>query len=213
MSSLTLNDRDNFWHDVKPESSRRILEAAIVCFAARGYNATTTREIAKRAGMSPAAIYVHFPSKQALLYKVNCTGHVAVLADVRKSLEGIRSPNERLWQFMRAYVSWHARNHTLARACQYDLRQIPPNYFDEIRDLRRQVEMLLGNELRAGLESGDFVFPDLATTSLALLSLGIDVARWYTERAQTPDDLGAAYADLALRIVGANPEWITDMAN
>jgi AcrR family transcriptional regulator len=195
---------------VKPESSRRILEAAIECFAARGYNATTTREIAKRAGMSPAAIYIHFSSKQALLYKVNRTGHIALLEYVQKSLEGYRTPKERLWQFMRAYVSWHAHNHTLARACQYDLRQISPNYFDEIRDLRRQIELFLGNELRGGLESGDFVFPDLATTSLALLSLGIDVARWYTERAQTPDDLGAAYADLALRIIGAKPEQIID---
>ena len=204
MTELTLSTQDELWRDVQPESSRRILKAAIECFAARGFNGTSTREIAKRAGMSPAAIYVHYPSKQALLYQINRTGHVAILEDVRKSLEGFRNPKERLWQFMRTYVSWHARNHILSRACQYDLREIPPIYFDEIKTLRHQFEMLLGDELRRGLESGEFKIPDLATTSLALLSLGIDVARWYTERALPPDDLGTAYANLALRIVGAD---------
>ena len=58
-------------------------------------------------------------------------------------------------------------------------------------------------ELRNGVHSGDFVIADLDVTSLALLSLGIDVARWYTGRGKRPDELGRAYADLAMKLVGA----------
>ncbi|MCZ9342263.1 TetR family transcriptional regulator, partial [Streptomyces sp. TRM76130] len=39
---------------------------------------------------------------------------------------------------------------------------------------------------------------------LAVLSLCIDVARWFNvDGARTPDEVGAVYADLVLRMVGA----------
>jgi hypothetical protein len=41
-------------------------------------------------------------------------------------------------------------------------------------------------------------------TTLALLSLGIDVARWYREDGRwSPEDVGTRYAEMAVRIVGA----------
>jgi AcrR family transcriptional regulator len=206
MTELNESEREELWRDIHPESRRRILEAAVECFASRGYNATTTREIAARAGMSPAAVYMYFHSKHSLLYEINLAGHLAVLRAVEHALAGVEDPKERLWLFMRTHVSWHATNRTVARSCQYELRAIMPEQFEEIRHLRYRIEMALRNELRLGLETGDFVIPDLATTSLALLSLGIDVARWYVGHVQTPDELGTLYADLALRIVGANPK-------
>src|SRR6185295_14928897 len=44
----------------------RILEAARACFAQRGYGATTNREIADKAALTPAALYQYFDSKLAL---------------------------------------------------------------------------------------------------------------------------------------------------
>jgi AcrR family transcriptional regulator len=51
-----------------PAPSRRdqILDAAMVCFASAGFRGTTTREIAGRVGITEAALYRHFPSKEAL---------------------------------------------------------------------------------------------------------------------------------------------------
>lgn len=42
------------------------MEAAADAFAAKGFHATTTRDIAGRAGLSPAGVYVHFASKEDL---------------------------------------------------------------------------------------------------------------------------------------------------
>jgi hypothetical protein len=48
-----------------------------------------------------------------------------------------------------------------------------------------------------------FHVPDLEIAALALLSLGIDVARWYREgRGWSADDIADQYAELALRLVG-----------
>jgi AcrR family transcriptional regulator len=51
----------------RPVSRRdQILDAAMQCFASAGFRGTTTREIASRVGLTEAALYRHFASKEAL---------------------------------------------------------------------------------------------------------------------------------------------------
>ena len=44
-----------------------VLDAALVLFSARGFAHTTVEAVARAAGLSKAAVYLYFPSKQALL--------------------------------------------------------------------------------------------------------------------------------------------------
>lgn len=53
----------------------RIRDAAIACFGARGVAATTVRDVATEAGVSPGLVIHHFGSKDAL--RVACDRHVA----------------------------------------------------------------------------------------------------------------------------------------
>jgi AcrR family transcriptional regulator len=49
-----------------PETTSRILQAAIDCFAREGYDGTGVAEICESAGVSKGAFYHHFPSKQSI---------------------------------------------------------------------------------------------------------------------------------------------------
>jgi AcrR family transcriptional regulator len=49
---------------------RQIMRAASGLFARRGYGGTTTREIAKRAGVNEALLFRHFPSKEKLYWTI-----------------------------------------------------------------------------------------------------------------------------------------------
>lgn len=49
-----------------PARRDEILQAALSCFAARGFKGTTTREIAARVGLTEAALYKHFRGKEAI---------------------------------------------------------------------------------------------------------------------------------------------------
>src|ERR1700724_1806802 len=51
-----------------PAQDRRqqLLESALTLFAQKGFDGTTTKEIAAAAGVTEAIIFRHFPNKQAL---------------------------------------------------------------------------------------------------------------------------------------------------
>ena len=46
---------------------RRVYEAAVALIRERGYEAATLRDVATRAGVSPALLYRYFPSKRAIV--------------------------------------------------------------------------------------------------------------------------------------------------
>ena len=49
-----------------PDRRRQLLEAALDLFARKGFDGTTTKEIAAAAGVTEAIIFRHFPNKHAL---------------------------------------------------------------------------------------------------------------------------------------------------
>jgi AcrR family transcriptional regulator len=193
------------WPDVQPEAARRLMLAGVESFARRGYHATTTRDIASGAGMSPAALYVHFPSKAALLFAISRSGHEQTLALVHDVLATNTDPADRMRRFVEVFVAWHARRHTVARVVQYELQALPEQEYEVVAQLRRQIERIVGDILADGTATGRFTTADTRTTARAILSLGIDVARWYSDRVpKSPEELGAEYGALVLRMLGAD---------
>ncbi|WP_030560187.1 TetR/AcrR family transcriptional regulator [Streptomyces aureocirculatus] len=194
------------WAEVSPDAARRLLIAAVEAFAERGYHATTTRDIAGRAGMSPAALYIHYKTKEELLHRISRLGHDKALDILRSAADGEGTPAERLSAAVRSFVRWHAGHHTTARVVQYELDALSDEHRTEIVALRRQSDAAVREIINDGVRAGEFDVPDVPGTTLAVLSLCIDVARWFNvEGRRTPDEVGATYADLVLRMVGAVP--------
>lgn len=187
----------------RESAAERVRRAAVDAFAQYGFHATTTRQIAARAGMSATGVYVHYPSKEELLFDISRSGHQVVLAEMRRTAAGGGSPTERLADLVYAFVLRHARKHLTARVVNYELSALLPEHAGVVRELRRQMTRLLRRLLDEGIEAGEFHVLDPSMTCVALLSMGIDVARWYREDGRwSPEDIAAHHRDLALRMVG-----------
>ncbi|HEV7907428.1 MAG TPA: TetR/AcrR family transcriptional regulator [Pseudonocardiaceae bacterium] len=188
------------WRHVTPDTARRLLIAASQAFADRGYHATTTRDIASLAGMSPAAVYIHYRSKEELLFQISKIGHelsLAVLTEVQGD-----DPTQVLANAVSSFARWHAEFHNTARVVQYELSALTPEHHAEVVELRRRIEAEVRNVIEAGVETGEFDVPDLRGATLAVLSLCIDVARWYQPGGKrSPEQIGDLYADLVLRML------------
>ncbi|EGD53992.1 TetR/AcrR family transcriptional regulator [Gordonia neofelifaecis] len=197
---------------------RRLLDAALEAFAERGFHGTTTRDIASAAGMSPAAVYVHYRSKEDLLFELCRTGHLATIATVERADEPGAEPATRLSSVIRAFAERHAEGHTSARIVNYELAALAPDHRSEIVELRRDITRRVRAIVDAGVDAGAFDVDDPRTTTNSLLSMGIDIARWYSDRGPLdPQQIGDFYASLALRIVGAAesypPKSTNDQSN
>ena len=115
------------WGEVTPDAARRLLIAAVEAFAERGYHATTTRDIAGRAGMSPAALYIHYKTKEELLHRISRIGHEKALDILRTAARREGTPAERLSDAVSSFVRWHAGGRTTARVVQYELDSLGPD--------------------------------------------------------------------------------------
>jgi AcrR family transcriptional regulator len=151
--------------------------------------------------MSPAALYVHFPSKGALLAQISRVGHQAALDLVRAALARGQDPVARLRAVVGDFAAWHAEHHRVARVVHYELAALPEQDRSATIEVRRRIEELLAEQIRAGVATGTMRVDD--PRQVAMMSMAVDVARWYHPgRRETPAAIGALYADLATRMVG-----------
>lgn len=186
------------------KAAARMREAAIEAFAENGYGSTTTRQIAARLDMSPAAMYPHYKSKEELLYAIAYEGHDFALRVVREADLPDADATRRLTSIIRLFAQWQAQNHRRARVIQYELTALEPDHYRLIKGLRRETTKVVRDVVDLGIASGEFTVPDAEGVTLALMSLCVDICRWYPSgRYSDPETISALYADLALRLVGA----------
>lgn len=160
---------------------------------------------AAAAGLSSAAPYVHHKSKEEWLYLISRSGHEQTLQLVLDAIASSADPVAALRKVIHDFAVNHARGHTSARIVNYELAALAPEHYAEIRDIRHRIEQAIRELVERGVKAGDFNTPDPRMATIALLSLGIDIASWYRDEGRwTPEDIADHYADMALRIVGAH---------
>ncbi len=73
------------------EIKTRILQSAEQLFAHRGYEGTTTRELALAVGVAEGTLFRHFPTKKAILTEVVTQGWVEILTDLLTELSEMQN--------------------------------------------------------------------------------------------------------------------------
>lgn len=184
----------------------RLVAAAVAAFAEKGFHATTTRDIAARAGMSPAALYVHHASKESLLFSLSERGHREALEAIRRASQRHDDPAVRVRDMVYEFTYWHAVHTRTARIVQYELTALTAEHLNVVAESRRAIEQEMRDVLTDGVARTSFQIDDVPGTALALLSLGVDLVRWYQPGgARTPEQVADLYARLALRMVRPGP--------
>ncbi len=180
---------------------QRLIDAAIEAFAEKGFAATTTRDIASRAGMSPAAVYVHHDSKESLLFTVSLDGHRRALEMINAAAASTDDPVERLRTMVYEFSKWHADNSRVGRIVQWEYHALTPEHRAEVAAHRRSIEATMQDALADGVGQGVLDVVDVPGTAFSLLSLGVDLVRWFEPGgSRSGHELAALHAELAVRM-------------
>lgn len=143
------------------DSRDRICKAALLLFTNRGIKSTTTKEIARKAGVAEGTIYIYFKSKEELaatLFRENLESlRVALL----ESISDMYEPEEKLKTLMRTFFGF-AKEHPL----NYSF--IMTGHHTELGKISKELSKpkdVFSETINEGLSTGVFrpLDPNLAT--------------------------------------------------
>ena len=161
-----------------------ILEAAQRLFAAHGYHGASIRDIVRSCGVSNAALYYHFGSKQNLYAEVLRSYVRAIVEYLREADPGTGSCRARLSRVALAYARIILQSENLLQTLLRDAAHFDPEDIARLLpDLSEQIPATVAAIVDDGIATGDVrLVPSLHTGMLIMgMVNALTVRRLYTE--------------------------------
>lgn len=168
------------WRRRKDSRPGEILEAALDCFAERGYAATRLEDVAARAGVTKGTAYLYFRNKEELFKAVVGGYFVPAIERIEAAAQGPGPVSERLREIAAIFVekvidSRFSAIPKLVIAEASNFPELARFYLDEVVGRGRR---LLAALLRRGIESGEFREVDVEQATYCMIAPLLFSALW-----------------------------------
>jgi AcrR family transcriptional regulator len=181
-----------------PHTRQRIQAVALELFAEQGYDKTSLREIAERLGVTKAALYYHFKSKEDIVSSLveDFFGQIDALINWGTSLP--RTPEARAAVLSRYFVIV-ADGSQVFRMLQHNQASVNSLAHTKNRETlyRERIYALVGL-----LTEPDAPLPAQLRAVVALASVSFG-CMFYADKARSPGELREAVLDVAFELAGA----------
>lgn len=183
-------------------TSERIAAAGKQLFTQKSYAATSMRDIAAEAGIGAAAIYNHYPSKQALLFAILQAHMKALLSDWAERPKP-KTPSARLDDFVSFHIDYHKDKAREVFLSYMELRSLEPQNLAEIARARAAYEAALVSILKEGTAAGAFHLRDVEIAAKAMIGMLAGISDWYQEGGRLgAEELKSQYIQLIRQMAG-----------
>jgi len=198
-------DQAGTWRDYGPADLPRVLESALGAFAAKGYHATTIRDIAAGADLSVPGVYHHWKSKQDILVAVMVQVMDELLARSRAALEDADDdPDSQLDALVESLLRFHMFRRSQAFVATSEIRSLEPENLQSYVALRDEQQDMLAVVIDRGRATGVFSTPFTHDAARAVATLCVGVASWYRDDGPlTPEEVVERHLRFARALVGA----------
>lgn len=195
-SPFASKEQRNLARNAKKEA---VLRAAVDLFNERGFYATSLDDVAARLGVTKPVIYHYFGNKDQVLFH----GLKLGMAQLRSAADEARAHSGRGVDRLRAFLIRYAEiNMTPFGRCvilteDHELVEASRRQF---RALKREIDTVLRELVREGVEDGTVATADIRLTAFALAGALGWVARWYKEGGPQPaDEIARSMVDGLIR--------------
>jgi AcrR family transcriptional regulator len=121
--------------DLTERRKTQIAEAAVKVFVKKGYEGSTTKEIAKKARVSEGTIFRYFKTKKdILLYVINLLTE-RVIAELNREIEDCTDPKEALKMILRLHYRLIIKNYDMFKVVIYEIqfhKDLQENFYKKI---------------------------------------------------------------------------------
>lgn len=178
-----------------------LLARAAALFAAKGYEATSLRDVSREVGTSLAGLYHYFQNKEDLLYQVQFRTFESLLKTQAEVAAQPGTPEEQLRRLLVGHLSFFTRHPNELKACTYELESLRGEAFRTVEALRRRYYRLFTRAVAAVRNPGGGEREDRASRHATLFIFGMLnwIFMWYDPaRYGSVERIGEEMLDLVL---------------
>jgi AcrR family transcriptional regulator len=184
----------------------RILAEAVRLFYENGFTGTTLDDVAHALGVTKPFIYTHFRGKAEILAAV-CLPPIQMSCEaVERAVAGEGSARDKLYRAMVDFMQVVLDRQPNMAVYFREEKHLDPETLATVDTFRKTFDARLSDLLSEGCANGQFEVPDVRVAALALGGMISWAYTWHRPGGRlSPQALSARMADLALRMVGAEP--------
>lgn len=138
-----------------PPGRIKIAKAFLELLETKEFQAITTAEIARKAGVTEALIYKYFEDKRGLLHQVLKEYLEEYLIQFQRDLKGIKGALNKLRKLIWSHIHVYANNRVFARILFVEVRNHLDYYNSETYKLVRQYSRILLDLIEEGVREGE----------------------------------------------------------
>jgi len=179
--------------DLVERRRRQIVDAAAKLFIAQGFHKTTTRQIARAAGVSIGSLYEYVASKEDVLYLVCEFIHLEVERGVAEAMQRTTGGKEVLAEVIREYFLVCHRMSDFILLIYQETRSLPVVWRKRVLENELRITGVLVEVLADLADGGDL--PAMPSETLEMVAHNITVLghmwtfrRWYLARQFSIED-------------------------
>jgi AcrR family transcriptional regulator len=197
---------------LRTTASARVMEAGVLRFSEIGFMATTIRDITSMCGLTPAAFYNHFESKEALLYTIVSEANSALERRFAKWDASTLTPEKALSELVRILVTFNITYPREARIANREYVFLQESTRQQVIDHRRRVRVMFEKVLSSGKTSGGLVDTkrngapsklEVRFLAISILNVSIDSSEWFHAAGPlSVSEFADTYCRLAVRMAG-----------
>lgn len=141
----------------KLDKRTRILMAAEILFAEQGFEGTSTRQIARKAGANMAMISYYYGSKEGVFMEIVSNRIADFTIELKSIRDDQRSPMEKLTRVVDGYTNRILSNIPFHRMMQRELSMAQrPEMFSQIKEAMLANLNVIENIVNEGIANGHF---------------------------------------------------------
>jgi len=163
------------------------------------FNAITTAEIARTAGVTEALIYKYFKDKRDLLYQILKEYLKVYVIKTKTDLKGIKGALNKIRKLVWTHIDVYSTNRVFARILLIEVRNNQDYYNSKTYELVKEYSNVVLDIIEEGIESGEIrkdVPPKMMRQSILGSIEHICLTKIVFEREILPDELADGLCEL-----------------
>jgi AcrR family transcriptional regulator len=174
-----------------------ILAHAAELFSQGGYEVTSLQDVAAAVGITKAAIYHYFPTKQVLYETIIMDLLGRLEAYVFQASASETTGPARLLAIMQAHARFFEANYAAFVTLLHGVSGLSRQVSEQERVVRDRYEMMLRSTLSEAHDKGELRVRDVQATAIGILSMMNWMSRWYKpDGSRRAEDFAAEFYDL-----------------